>query len=99
MTVIMYTVKREERQENQDESEQGTGRQEPGSDRRGRSPVIPRAGLRRDRRRGSHEGGGPHAWRFLRTLLLEGRPDRGGVCPRVRGLACGVEQPRGACAG
>ena len=46
----------------------------------------------------SHEGGRPHAWRFLRTLLLEGGPDCRGVCPRADALACALEQACGACA-
>src|SRR5688572_26933821 len=96
MTTIMI-LSRGNTSGDPDESEQGTGRPEPGTDRRGGSPALPRAGLRRDRRRGSDERGWAHAWRVLRALLLEGGPDRGGVCPRADGLAYGLEQARGSC--
>src|SRR5688572_11582015 len=96
MTTIMLLSSRNTSGD-RDESEQGTGRPEPGTDRRGGSPVIPRAWLRRDRRRGSDERGGAHAWRVLRTLLLEGGTDRGGLCPRAGGLPGGLERARRAC--
>src|SRR5205814_3619560 len=68
MTIIMYNVKGWTTSGDQDESEQRTSRPEPRTDRRDRRPAIPRAGLRRDRRRGSHERGGSHPWRVLRAL-------------------------------
>src|SRR5258708_33056771 len=77
------------------EGKPGRGRREPREDRRRRFAAVPRKGLRRDRRRGSHEGSRADTRRLLRPFRIEGSPRRGGEQPRGRTRPQALEEDRG----